>query len=238
MMRPAEQILVGEREPAAFGRKLRKPAPDRRTEPKTMQPPVSAPARAASHAGLAARARRGMPYLLVAALSVYLYHMADNFEFSGASGRIGPGAWPKLVLCLMIFTACLGLAKALFGRPEDEPSIVAAAQAASAPDETVPAASLNPPELYPGMVWVGIVATAAYVFLLPLLGFFIATLIYSIVLMWVGRQRRPMVLLGAGAGFALFFMFLFMRVVYVALPLGDEPFSRVSLALMSLMGVH
>jgi putative tricarboxylic transport membrane protein len=37
---------------------------------------------------------------------------------------------------------------------------------------------------------------------------------------------------------AFSFMFLFMRVVYVALPLGIAPFDSVSYALMTAMGVH
>jgi len=36
----------------------------------------------------------------------------------------------------------------------------------------------------------------------------------------------------------LIFMFTFMKIVYVSLPLGVEPFSRVSLALMGLMGIR
>ena len=33
-------------------------------------------------------------------------------------------------------------------------------------------------------------------------------------------------------------MFIFMKVVYVSLPLGVEPFSAVSLWLLKVMGVH
>jgi putative tricarboxylic transport membrane protein len=32
-------------------------------------------------------------------------------------------------------------------------------------------------------------------------------------------------------------MFMFMKVVYVSLPLGIEPFAQVSFALMRLMGI-
>ena len=37
---------------------------------------------------------------------------------------------------------------------------------------------------------------------------------------------------------ALVLMFIFMKVVYVSLPLGTEPFSAVSLWLLATMGVH
>ena len=170
---------------------------------------------------------RTLPYLLIAAFSVFLYHNADSFEFVRTYGQIGPDAWPKIVLVVMLVTACIGALKTLRA-----PS---GAQPRGEDDE---AALLNPPELYPGMVWAGVAATAFYAFALPILGFAIATVLYSIALMWVGHQRRLSILLGLGVGFSLFFMFLFMKVVYVSLPLGDEPFSKVSLLLMSLLGVH
>ena len=53
------------------------------------------------------------------------------------------------------------------------------------------------PELYPWLVWLAVAATLAYLFLLPFLGFFIATIIYSCVLMYLGHYRQP--LAGRGA---------------------------------------
>jgi putative tricarboxylic transport membrane protein len=35
----------------------------------------------------------------------------------------------------------------------------------------------------------------------------------------------------------LTFMFLFMRVIYVSLPIGVEPFARISVWIMKLLGV-
>ncbi len=37
---------------------------------------------------------------------------------------------------------------------------------------------------------------------------------------------------------SLAFVFVFMKIVYVSLPLGVEPFSQVSLLLMRLMGIR
>jgi putative tricarboxylic transport membrane protein len=37
---------------------------------------------------------------------------------------------------------------------------------------------------------------------------------------------------------ALAFMFVFMKVVYLSLPIGRPPFAEVSLALMQLMGIR
>lgn len=182
--------------------------------------------------GTRANWRKALPYVLVVAFALWLYRVSDSFAASDVPGRIGPDAWPKIALGLMIFTGCLGIVKALFAGPAHE----SAQHAPASAGEDAPV--LNPPELYPRMVWVAIAATVVYVFLWSLLGYFLATVVYSMALMWVGRQRRFGILAGAGVGFALFFMFLFMKIVYVSLPLGVEPFSQVSLALMSLMGIH
>ena len=37
---------------------------------------------------------------------------------------------------------------------------------------------------------------------------------------------------------ALAFMFVFMKIVYLSLPIGQPPFAAVSLALMQLMGIR
>jgi putative tricarboxylic transport membrane protein len=97
---------------------------------------------------------------------------------------------------------------------------------------------VRPPEIHPFRVWIAVSATIVYLLLLPLLGFFLATVVYACVLMFLGEFRRPLavILLSTGTGF--FFMFMFMRVVYVALPLGVAPFNQVSYALMAAMGVH
>jgi len=39
-------------------------------------------------------------------------------------------------------------------------------------------------------------------------------------------------------GGALVFMFVFMRIVYLSLPIGVPPFAQVSLMLMQLMGIR
>jgi ABC-type Na+ efflux pump permease subunit len=118
------------------------------------------------------RLQAALPYVVVLAVGVFLYHEADSFEFEQVSGRIGPGA------------------------------------------------------------------TLAYLFLLPVLGFFLATIIFSFVLMYLGQYRKPLQVTALSIAIAFAFMFMFMRVVYVSLPLGIAPFDEVSYALMATMGVH
>jgi len=175
------------------------------------------------------RVRATLPYLVVLAAGLFLYHAAENFEFEQASGRIGPGAWPKLVLILM-------LASALWGAVS---SALNAGKSADLDDEAEAMEALvRPPELYPWLVWLAVGATLAYLVILPLFGFFLSTIVYAFVLMYLGHYRQFVRVAALSVAIAFAFMFLFMRVVYVALPVGIAPFDRLSYALMAGMGVH
>ena len=99
------------------------------------------------------RCRATLPYLVVLAVGVFLYHAAANFEFEQSSGRIGPGAWPKLILILMLGSALWGaVASALRVGKADEHDAEA--------DQME--ALVRPPEIYPWLVWLAVAATLVY----------------------------------------------------------------------------
>jgi putative tricarboxylic transport membrane protein len=179
------------------------------------------------------RTRAALPYLIVFAVGVFLYYSAANFEFEEASGRIGPGAWPKLILLVMLAAALWGVVVSALQSGKVNG---AAAPGRAEQDETE--ALLRPPEIYPALVWLAVAATVGYLVLLPFTGFFLSTIVYSFALIYLGHYRRlsRAALLSVAIAFA--FMFLFMRVVYVALPVGVAPFDKLSYALMAAMGVH
>jgi len=174
------------------------------------------------------RCRAMLPYLVVLAAGLLLYHAAENFEFEQASGRIGPGAWPKLVLILL-------LASALYGAVS---SALRAGTAAEDGDADKIEALARPPEIYPWLVWLAVAATLGYLLIMPVLGFFLATIVFTFLLIYLGHYRRLWHVAVLSVAIALTFMFMFMRVVYVALPVGVAPFDSVSYALMAAMGVH
>jgi putative tricarboxylic transport membrane protein len=84
----------------------------------------------------------------------------------------------------------------------------------------------------------GIVLTVLYVLVIERLGFFLTTFLYLAAFTWIGRYRRPVIVLVSSLVGSLFFMFMFMKVVYVSLPLGQGPFSQVTFLLMRLMGIR
>ncbi|MGH7057228.1 MAG: tripartite tricarboxylate transporter TctB family protein [Acetobacteraceae bacterium] len=177
-----------------------------------------------------ARIRAGLPYLIVIAIGVFLYHKADNFTFEAVPGRIGPDAWPKIILVLMLVTAFCGFVSSALraGKPPGEKSS----------DVAEIEALLRPPEIYPHFVWLSVGATFAYLLLLPLIGFFLGTIIYTLALLFLGHYRRFLRGLALSVIVAAAFMFMFMRAVYVALPTGIPPFDHVSFAVMAMMGIR
>ncbi len=176
------------------------------------------------------RLQAALPYVVVLAAGIFLYFEADHFEYEQVSGRIGPGAWPELILILMLVTALWGIIS----------SALSAGKAKAIDDEEASEDEdlVRPPEIYPYRVWVAVVGTLVYLLALPVLGFFVATALYSFGLMYLGQFRRPLPTMLLSVGIGLTFMFVFMRVVYVALPLGIAPFNQLSYALMAAMGVH
>lgn len=168
-------------------------------------------------------------YVVVLAAALFLFHAAENFEFEQVGNRIGPNAWPLMILSLLIVVAGYGVLKSLIER---RPAVVVHEQAAE--EEAL----LRPPEIYPHLVWLGMAATVGYLIVMPILGFFLSTILFSGILIYVSQYRNTVNIAVLSVLFAVAFLFLFMRIVYVALPIGIEPFARVSLMVMSLIGVR
>ena len=185
---------------------------------------------------MAVRMRRILPYMIVLAITGYLYFLTGKIDFVAPGGRIGPNFWPKAILTLALLTCAYEIVKNLFfGKAEGDVEGVLGSVLKEVPMET--AADAPQEQTYPHLLWIGIAMTVAYVALIDKLGFFLCTLLYLVAFMWIGRYRRIGVILASSFIGSLAFMFTFMKVVYVSLPLGVEPFAQVSFALMRLMGI-
>lgn len=182
------------------------------------------------------RLKRALPYGVVLTAGFYLFHVANRIEYFAPPGRIGPDAWPKIVIWLLVAASVYGIIRALT-RPGAEP--LPEKEIVEAPvGDPHPTLDAEPSEkTYPGLLLMGVLATLAYVALVPTLGFFLATSSYLIAFMVIGRYRNWAVIFSTGIIGSLLMMFFFMRVVYISLPIGTEPFSAVTLFLMKLMGI-
>jgi len=183
------------------------------------------------------RGSKSLPYVIVLAIVSFLYFRATKIDFVAPGGRIGPDVWPKAILALAALACLYEIAKnLLFGKWVRDMTGVLGSVLKDVPAQDVPGETES--AAYPHLLWIGIAMTILYVVLIETLGFFLCTAIYLALFMWVGRYRRPGVIVATSLVGSLAFMFMFMKVVYVSLPLGTEPFAQVSFALMRLMGIR
>lgn len=183
-----------------------------------------------------ARLSATAPYLLIFVIGACLYVSADNIEFDRVEGRIGPDLWPKIILGLMMIASAWGTIKALLLPPavriEQQPStledVESSRPAHSETDER---------EIYPLRVWGTLAGSVAYLLVMPLLGFFSSSLVFIAFVIYLGGYRKPVRVLVVSLVASLFFMIIFVRVVYVSLPIGIEPFAKISLALIKLINL-
>ena len=164
-------------------------------------------------------------------------YTAPNWAYPPRGDRPGPDVWPRAILVLLAL-ACIVRIVSVLRRtadrvPESLQDVIAAdARPADERDEAAP------PRRYPLLLATGIALTIGYVALLGTLGFFIDTVLYIAALTCAGRYRRWPVIVAVAFGGALVFMFIFMKVVYLSLPIGRPPFASVSLVLMQWMGIR
>lgn len=188
---------------------------------------------------LARRLGRAAPYFVVLAIVGVLYVSAGRIDFVAPGGRIGPNFWPKAILLLAMVTCAYAIGRTVFfsgGERALEGVLGSVLKEVPAQDEAT-LTSDAPEPVYPRLLWAGIVLTVLYLFAVEKLGFFLTTALYLGIFMWIGRYRRVGVVVATSLLGSLFFVFMFMKVVYVSLPLGVGPFAEVSYLLMKLLAI-
>lgn len=172
------------------------------------------------------RLRRSAAYAVILCAAAFLYYVATHFQFEQVPGRIGPDAWPKIVLALMLAICVWQIGRIL---------IFGGVPSAGLDDE-LPVTAEGHDYLNLALIAIGV--TVVYAYFLPILGFFVATVLYVAAISYVGRYRRPVPLAVTSVLAPLVLMFVFMRIVYIALPFGRGPFKDFSLVLLKILGVH
>ena len=166
------------------------------------------------------------PYAALFVAAVYLYRDAGAFAAAGRPGQLGPDVWPRAVLVLLMIVCALAIVRR---------TLFVAAGSAS---PTVAEGDAESAQRFPWCLAGGIALTIAYVLALDWLGFFVSTALYLALFMLVGRYRRVRVIAAASVVGSLAFVFVFMKIVYVSLPLGRGPFKALSVSILAMLGVH
>lgn len=190
-----------------------------------------------------ARLIRAAPYALLLAAAGVLYGVARRIEYVGPAERLGPDFWPRAILGLLALVCVYELAKSFLSADArsaggmlqnylldqwgvDNDALMQAANPQSAAPPSVLRLAL------------GMGATLAYVLLVDVLGFFLATAAYLAAFIALGGYRRWGVIGACALGGSLAMVVVFMKIVYVSLPLGAGPFRLVSVGLLAALGVR
>jgi putative tricarboxylic transport membrane protein len=190
------------------------------------------------------RMRRAAPFAVVFATGLWLWTVADSFAISTRLGRLGPEAWPKIVLLLLLFAALWGAIEAFMkAAPDGAASIMIKQATRSAGHEEDAEKALEgdpdgPIKRRPIFAFAGVVAMLGYVALLPYLGYAICTFLLLLAIMLLAGYRRQLSAIVISLLGTLAFFFVFQRIAYISLPLGTGVFKDFSTMLMALMGVR
>lgn len=175
---------------------------------------------------------RALPYVAIAVAAGYFYMLAGRLTFDEQPGRLGPDAWPKGMLGLMIAVAIAGILKALFSKPKDSDLdlVLGPGAAEAVGDEPALPKWLHLPIL-------GSILFLVYIPVLEWTGFVIATTSLMLSFQYLGRYRNHLVIWVSSIAGPLLFFVVFRTVAYISLPLGEGPFLEFSVWLMRLLGM-
>jgi len=195
------------------------------------------------------RLRRASPYMLLLVVSfVLLWSLSQTPTDSVPEGTLGPTAWPKAILAIMILLCVyetlkrLARAKDLFTgfierqeRAAERGEEVGSIKTLLAP--TADESEEEDPPIQPLKLIGGIALIAGYALGITTFGFFLSSAVFLSVFAAIGGFRHliwnPVICLIGSFGF----FFIFMRVAYISLPLGEGEFKEFSLLLLKLIGV-
>lgn len=171
------------------------------------------------------------PYVLIVGVAIALYRVASQISYTEIPGQMGPERWPKIIIALLICVCAFEIVRRIVVILRPRP-------VAGAAEATEDEGFSQQMEAHPMLVAAATAATVAYLLLLGLLGFFTASVLYLAAVMWIGGVRRPVFLGVLSLTISFAFSFFFMTLIYVALPLGEGPFARISLIVMKLVGAN
>jgi putative tricarboxylic transport membrane protein len=185
--------------------------------------------------GLGPAARDVVPYAVLLIAASYLFHRALGIRFD-AGGHPGPAFWPKMALGFLIAGCVVGIVQSIHQSwRERRRSWAGPTIFFSDRDHPDPTETSETSKLYP---WIAIALTTAYVGLLPQVGFFVATAVYVAALIYLGNYRRAWIAALVGLSASVAFVIVFMKIVYVSLPIGAGAFEQVSTFVMATLGIR
>lgn len=154
------------------------------------------------------------------ALAVAAYWLTFDFDEPLDIYRFGASGWPRFILACIVVGATLQAAFGLLKEQREAGAPILDREVAT-PPEGQPEA---PERLRLSPMLFGIFALPLiYLVLLPRTGFFVTTPVFVMAFLWILQVRRVRLLIGVTATAYCLVLLIFVRLFYVALPVGNWP---------------
>jgi putative tricarboxylic transport membrane protein len=179
---------------------------------------------------------RSVLFAVLFCAALYLFTLTRQFEFPRAPGRLGPDVWPQAILLFLMIACVMGIGRDILAKRRPEPSPPRQDEPNVLPGDT-----LSPPPsaaLGYALVSGGFLLLLVYPVALEYLGFPVATLLFMMLFMLVGRWRNPLGLVAVSVIGTLALFYIFRGLVYVSLPLGTGIFHSATVWIAWLLGMR
>lgn len=157
------------------------------------------------------------PYVVGLIIAALLYAYSGTIEYAPRPHTLGPEVWPRLAILLLAGSCLFEIGRRLIAGNKDATGFMEAFDRETEAEPTQP--------VYPRMLIAGIVLMGVYAVAVPVLGFILGTFLFLAAFMYIGGYRAHRVVWGASAAVTVCCGILFLRIAYVSLPRGIEPFA-------------
>ena len=161
-----------------------------------------------------------VPYLIGLTIAAALYIYSGTIEYTSRGQNLGPEVWPRLAIFLLGASCLFEIVRRMIVGNRDATGFLEAFEREDEPAEPEP--------VYPRMLIGGILLMAVYAILVPYVGFIFGTFLFLAAFMYVGGFRRHHVIWLTSIFVTVLCGILFLRVAYVSLPRGVEPFAMAT----------
>jgi hypothetical protein len=179
----------------------------------------------------AGRLKACLPYLAVLAAAAVLWALTNAIVYDARPGQLGPTFWPRVAIVVMAAAAAIEIARILVTARAD--SVVTGIGEAL---EDEGEGDGEPPRV-PRLLLGGIILTLGFGVLVTTLGFLLATFLFLVAFMYLGRYRNHAVVWTSALLGTLLLAVIFLKVVYVSLPRGTPPFDQVTRVVVDLLSL-
>ena len=169
----------------------------------------------------------------VAALGLCLVLWVQTLEFKSSVGGPGPAVYPRVLIVLFALAMVVRMVQQL--RENQARRGAAEPEHETPPEEGV---EFDESLIDSRKVLVAIGFSILYVLSTLVLGWLIATLVFTIVFLVLAGKRNPLFIVPTALLFAFGFTYVFVKIVYISLPTGAGVFDLATVRVYELMGIY